>query len=265
MVVSCPDHFTKQISTVRYFLELSYKGSDYSGWQIQHNANSVQQTIQQALSTMLKEDIHLTGSGRTDAGVHARQQFAHFDTAQEVPKASYLRPFNALLPLDISILDIHAVRLEAHARFDAVARRYEYHIHRFKDPFLYGLSYLFYSTLDIDLMNQAGAYLEKAGKRSYACFAKTGGSHQTYDCDIFRARWHVVERDRLVFSIQANRFLRGMVRAIVGTMLDLGTHKISLNQFLHIIESSDRKLAGRSVDACGLYLCEVTYPETIFL
>ncbi len=250
---------------MRYFLEISYKGSAYSGWQIQHNANSVQQTVQQALSTILKEDIHLTGSGRTDAGVHARQQFAHFDSAQPVSGEAYLRPFNALLPPDISILDIRAVRPEAHARFDAVSRRYEYHIHRFKNPFLQDLSYLFYSTLDIALMNQAGACMEKAGKRSYACFAKTGSPQQTYDCDIFRAHWHVREKDRLVFTVQSNRFLRGMVRAIVGTMLDLGTHKISLDQFLHIIESSDRKLAGRSVEACGLYLCEVTYPETIFL
>lgn len=250
---------------VRYFLKISYNGRNFSGWQVQPNANSVQQTLNEALSTILRKDIFITGSGRTDTGVHARQQFAHFDTDKEITKEAYLYKFNALLPPSISIDNIYPVRDKAHARFCAVSRSYEYYIHQSKNPFLYGFSYHFHPALDIEAMNEAAGMMEIAGRRDYACFARSGHSGKTYDCDILHARWHVLEESRLIFKITANRFLRGMVRAIVGTLLEIGLHKISIREFLKILESGDRKLAGRSVDACGLYLSEVKYPETIFL
>lgn len=249
---------------MRYFLDLAYKGTRYSGWQIQKNAIAVQQKIQEALSVLLNRDIAITGSGRTDAGVHARQQFAHFDS-DVVLNDQYIYKLNALLPRDISIAYILPVDSKAHARFDALKRSYEYFIHQAKSPFLQDLSYFFHHPLDLDLMNQAAKLLETAEQRNYACFTKSGHSSHTYDCQIFQARWYVVEKNRLVFKIQANRFLRGMVRAIVGTLLEVGTKKISVDRFSEIISTQDRSQAGRSVDACGLYLSEVVYPKTIFL
>lgn len=249
---------------MRYFLDLAYKGTHYSGWQVQANALSVQQKLQEALTTLLQQPIILTGSGRTDAGVHAKQQFAHFDSTRVLGER-HLYALNALLPKDISVSRCLPVHPGAHARFDAVRRRYEYFIHRTKSPFLQDLSYFFHSPLDFERMNKAASLLETAQKRNYACFAKSGHRGATYDCQIFRAHWHVIEENRWVFNIQANRFLRGMVRAIVGTLLDVGTGKISVENFAKIIDAQDRTLAGRSVDACGLYLSEVTYPATIFV
>lgn len=254
---------------MRYFLELAYKGTQYSGWQIQANAVAVQQKIQEVLSIVLNSDTTITGSGRTDAGVHARQQFAHFDS-DTMLNDQYVYKLNALLPRDISIACILPVNAKAHARFDALKRSYEYFIHQAKSPFLQELSYFFHRPLDLDLMNQAAELLvtaecRPAEKRNYACFTKSGHSSHTYDCQIFQARWHVVEKNRLVFKIQANRFLRGMVRAIVGTLLEVGTKRMSVGRFAEIINTQDRMQAGRSVDACGLYLSEVTYPKTIFL
>lgn len=250
---------------MRYFLELSYNGRDFSGWQVQPNADTVQQHTNEALSTILGEDIFVTGSGRTDTGVHARQQFAHFDTTKKISEQTHLYKFNALLPEAISINRIFPVQEGAHARFSAISRSYEYFLHQSKDPFLHGFSYYFHPALDVEIMNQAAGFMEKAGSRDYACFAKSGHNGQTYDCHILHAHWYVIEESRLVFKIMANRFLRGMVRAIVGTLLEVGLHKINLDQFLKILESGDRQQAGRSVDACGLYLSEVKYPETIFI
>lgn len=250
---------------MRYFLELSYVGSGYSGWQIQSNAISVQQKINEALSLVLGHDIFVTGSGRTDTGVHAKQQFAHFDSRSEITEESHLYRFNAVLPQDISINKIYPMQNEAHARFSAISRNYEYYIHQSKNPFLHGFSHYFHSLIDIEKMNQAAACMEKLGDHDYACFAKSGHSNQTFNCHILHARWYVLEGSRLVFKITANRFLRGMVRAIVGTLLDVGTQRINLAQFLQIIHEGDRARAGRSVEACGLYLSKVEYPETIFL
>lgn len=250
---------------MRYFLEISYKGSHYSGWQIQHNAISIQQKINEALSLVLGHDIIVTGSGRTDTGVHAKQQFAHFDSAYKITNETHLYKLNAVLPQDISINTIYPMQDEAHARFSATSRSYEYYIHQFKNPFLHGFSYYFHPAIDINTMNQAAELMEKLGDHDYACFAKSGYSSQTFNCHILQARWYVLEESRLVFKITANRFLRGMVRTIVGTLLNVGTQRMNIEQFLQVMKSGDRTRAGQSVEACGLYLSEVKYPETIFL
>ncbi len=249
---------------MRYFMEIAYKGTHYSGWQIQANAVGIQQKVQEALSVILNHPTTITGSGRTDAGVHALQQFAHFDT-DKILQQQHVYKLNALLPKDISVISMLPVHDQAHARFDARKRSYEFFIHQAKCPFLQDMSYFFYQPLHLEPMNQAAEMLITAEKRNYACFARVGHSNRTHDCQIFRARWHVVEKDRLVFKIQANRFLRGMVRAVVGTLLEVGTHKIPVERMAEIIALQDRTQAGRSVSACGLYLTEVAYAENTFL
>ncbi|MGB3588619.1 MAG: tRNA pseudouridine(38-40) synthase TruA [Tunicatimonas sp.] len=249
---------------MRYFLTLKYQGAAYHGWQIQQNALSIQQVLNEALSLILREPIATVGSGRTDTGVHAQGQVAHFNCNQLLNEKEHLHKLNAVLPHDISITELVAVTDEAHARFSAVRRSYQYFIHQKKNPFLNGLSYLFSTKIDVDLMNEAAQWLTERKKQNYACFSKGKTQNTTYDCHIFRADWHVLEKDRLVFSISANRFLRGMVRTVVGTMLDIGTQTTSLTDFATIVASQDRRQAGRSVDACGLFLTEVTYPDDIF-
>ena len=250
---------------MRYFLKLSYKGPQYHGWQIQANALSVQAIFNETLSQVLREDISRSGSGRTDTGVHALQQYAHFDTTQALHLQDHLHKFNALLPHDISIQAILPVREDAHSRFDAYQRSYEYHIHQRKDPFLHEFSYHFRPELDLDSMNLAAAQLATDKERDYACFSKSRSSQETTLCKIAHAEWTRFDAFRIVFHISANRFLRNMVRAIVGTMLDIGTHRISLEDFEEILQSKDRKRAGRSVPAQGLYLSQVRYPDEIFL
>ena len=248
--------------TMRYFLVLSYVGTAYHGWQIQANAYTVQQAVHEALSRLLGEPISVTGSGRTDSGVHARQQVAHFDTAQPVPNNLLFR-LNAILPPDIGVHRLFKVAPEAHARFDARARSYEYLMHTFKDPFAQGSSYCIRFPLRLDLINEATQLLVAYGERNYACFSKSGTQQTTFRCHIVRAEWAVTEESaigqRMVFRITANRFLRGMVRAIVGTLLDIGTEKITLEDFRAIVESQDRRRASRAVPAHGLYLTEVAY------
>lgn len=249
---------------MRYFITLMYHGAAYHGWQIQQNAISVQQILNEALSRILKEPILTTGSGRTDTGVHARKQVAHFDTEKTLDETVYLYKFNAVLPFDISITQLQAVTDQAHARFDATSRSYQYMIHQKKNPFLNGLSYFFPRAVDIELMNQAAIQLVQYGKRDYASFSKSKTQTTSFNCHILRAHWHVIEEDRCMFAITADRFLRGMVRTLVGTLLDIGTHTTTLAGFPAIIESSDRRKAGRSADACGLYLTEVIYPADIY-
>lgn len=248
---------------MRYFITIMYYGAAYHGWQIQQNALSVQQVVNEALSRILKEPILTTGSGRTDTGVHARGQIAHFDTEQHLEKEHQYK-FNAVLPLDISITRLEKVADQAHARFDATSRSYEYLIHSRKNPFLNGQSYFFPRSVDTALMNQASDQLVESGKRDYSSFSKTNAQNATSDCHIFRARWHVIEEDRLRFTISADRFLRGMVRALVGTMLDIGTETTTLAEFTAIVASRDRRKAGRSVEPEGLYLTQVIYPNNIY-
>ena len=241
-----------------------YHGAAYHGWQIQQNALSVQQVLNEALSRILRESVAVTGSGRTDTGVHASGQVAHFDTNQILDEAEHLYKFNAVLPPDISITRLQSVPEQAHARFGATSRSYQYMIHQKKNPFLNGISCFFPTPINVDLMNQAANLLVQYGKRDYTSFSKTKTQNHSFDCHIFLAHWHVIEKDRFMFAITANRFLRGMVRALVGTLLDIGTSTTTLADFPAIIESKDRRKAGRSVDACGLFLTDVTYPADIY-
>lgn len=242
---------------MRYFLEFAYKGTNYHGWQYQPNATSVQETLTKAISTILKSDIELVGAGRTDSGVHAKQMFAHFDFDQEIDIPYLSHKLNSFLPKDIAILNIHKVHEDAHARFDATKRTYEYHIHTKKDAFESDNSWYNQNDLNLDKMNEACKIL--FNYIDFECFSKVHTDVNTFNCKIFEANWTKVD-NRLVFTISADRFLRNMVRAIVGTMVNIGLEKVSLSDFIQIIESKDRKKAGFSVPAHGLYLTKVEYP-----
>jgi len=243
---------------MRYFIECSYRGTNYSGWQIQENAISIQSEIENTLRTLLKYKIAITGSSRTDAGVHAVQQMAHFEMKVEISDCDNLvYRMNKLLPFDISVQKIFNVADDYHARFEAASRKYEYRISRKKNPFQRGLTYEFNGNINIDLMNEASKILLK--HIDYQCFSKIRTDVVTFNCTISEAHWREKEEDLLVFSIKANRFLRGMVRTIVGTLLEVGLGNISLGGFEEIILSKDRKKAGRSVPAEGLFLMEVNY------
>ena len=247
---------------LRYFIELSYNGAAYHGWQRQPNAISVQEVLENALQLMLKEEIAIVGAGRTDAGVHAKQIFAHFDTASQVNSFELTRKLNSYLPNDIAIKDIHSVTDDAHARFDALMRSYQYLVHYNKNPFNHDLSYYFKLPLDLNRMNDACKLLYNY--ENFKCFSKSKTDVKTYNCTITKAAWEQTS-DGLVFHITANRFLRNMVRAIVGTLIEIGLGKLSLEDFETIIKSQDRSSAGASVPGHALYLTEVTYPKTIFV
>jgi tRNA pseudouridine38-40 synthase len=243
---------------MRYFIECAYRGTNYSGWQIQNNALAVQEVIEKALSTLLKRKIDITGSSRTDAGVHAMQQMAHFDFQEEINNLDNLvYRINKVLPFDISIQRIFIVEDDYHSRFEAISRKYEYRISRKKNPFQRGLSYEFNGDLDINLMNEACKIL--FFNTDFQCFSKIHTDVLTFNCTILEARWIEEPNNLLAFHIKANRFLRGMVRAIVGTLLEVGLGKISLVDFEEIILSKDRKKAGWAVPAEGLFLMEVNY------
>lgn len=258
---------------MRYFLELSFLGTNYHGWQRQQNAHTVQQELENALKILLKKGIETTGCGRTDTGVHARKFFAHFDsdqllneldsisinksTNQQISKSTFLYQLNSLLPRDISIINIHPVKDDAHARFDATSRTYEYIVTRRKDTLLYGLSFQFEYPLNIEAMNHfAKTFL---GKHDFASFSKSRTQVKTTICNVTEAEWKA-EEHTLIFRITADRFLRNMVRAIVGTLLEAGEGKLSEGDFKAIFESKNRSEAGMSVPATGLYLCDVNYP-----
>jgi tRNA pseudouridine38-40 synthase len=244
---------------LRYFVELSYNGKNYHGWQIQPNANSVQETIENALSLLLAEEIQVVGCGRTDSGVHASQFYLHFDTKHDIDKKKLKFKLNAFLPPDIVIFQILKVKEEAHARFDALSRSYEYRISLRKDAFLIDTAWLIQSQ-DIDLLKMNSAAKLLLEYQDFKCFSKAKTDVKTFDCKIEKAIWEK-EGDLLVFHITANRFLRNMVRAIVGTLIDVGTHKISVSDFKKIIESRDRTKAGASAKAKGLFLTKVVYPK----
>lgn len=243
----------------KYFIELSYKGTNYHGWQIQPNAITVQEVLDKALSTFFRQKIETVGCGRTDTGVHATQFFAHFeilDTKAVFPERS-IQSINSLLPFDISVKRIIKVAPEAHARFDATLRSYEYHIHYFKDPFLHEVSWLIRDVLDINEMNIASTHLQSY--TDFSCFSKSNTQVFTNNCKISRAEW-VKTDNGLIFHISADRFLRNMVRAIVGTMVEIGRRKISPDALHNIIQSKNRSNAGTSVPACGLFLTSIKYP-----
>ncbi len=247
---------------MRYFIELSYKGTHYHGWQIQPNAVTVQEVLEKALSLLLRSETKITGAGRTDTGVHAKQMFAHFDSGQALDTQQLTYKLNAFLPKDFAIKRIVPVLDEAHARFDAVSRSYKYYIHRYKDPFVVDSSWYLAKDLDVKAMNEAATTL--LDFKDFKSFSKTHTDVKTYLCDIKQAAWEA-KGNQLVFSITADRFLRNMVRAIVGTLVEVGLHKITPADFIKIIEARDRQKAGFSVPAHGLFLTGISYPKKIFL
>ena len=245
---------------MRYFVELSYDGNPFVGWQRQPAGDSVQSCLEDALSILFRKPLSIVGAGRTDAGVHAHQLFAHVDLDEHVDQDLTFR-LNKLLPKEIAVRNVIAVTQDAHARFDAVSRIYRYHITTQKNPFLQKRSYQFAKPLDLDLMNQAAKIL--IDHKNFKCFSKSKTDVKTYVCDIQQVHWQQ-NGSELVFFIQANRFLRNMVRAIVGTLIEVGLRKISISDFEAILASRDRSQAGYSVPAHGLYLEKVNYPKHIF-
>lgn len=241
----------------RYFIELSYDGTNYHGWQVQPNAVTVQEVLDRALSTVLRTPIETVGCGRTDTGVHATEFFAHYEVESSMTIDKVVHSLNGILPSDIAIKNIFPVDDEMHARFSATLRSYQYHIHFNKDPFKHGYSWLLRDEPDIDLMNQAAQIIMQY--TDFSCFSKSNTQVKTNNCKISRAEW-VRTDDGMVFHISADRFLRNMVRAVVGTLLMVGRKEITPEGVREIINSKDRSNAGTSVPACGLYLTEVKYP-----
>lgn len=245
---------------MRYFIELSYNGKNYHGWQIQPNAISVQEILERSLSTILRETIQVVGAGRTDAGVHATQIFAHFDIEKELNEEHIVHKLNSILPKDIAVKELFRVKEDAHARFDAIKRSYDYRIVAKKDTFLHEFTHYVRSPLSIEKMNDAAKIL--LDYTDFKCFSKSKTDVFTYNCKIEYAAWKV-EKEELIFTISADRFLRNMVRAIVGTLLEIGLGRMDVAEMHNIIKSKDRGKAGTSVPGHALYLTEVIYPETI--
>lgn len=242
---------------MRYFVKFAYNGKNYHGWQIQPDAISVQEILNKAISTLLRQTIDVVGAGRTDAGVHATTMYAHFDFDQEIDVQTLVKKMNSFLPKDIVVYDFIKLHDDAHARFDAVSRTYEYHIHTFKDAFINEDSWYQHQKLNIEKMNEAAKFL--FNYIDFECFSKTHTDVNTFNCKIKEAYWTQNE-NHLVFTITADRFLRNMVRAIVGTLINVGLGKLTLAGFIEVIESKSRKKAGFSVPAHGLYLTKVIYP-----
>jgi tRNA pseudouridine38-40 synthase len=241
----------------RYFIELAYDGTNYHGWQVQKNALSVQELLNKALTTLLRQPTETIGCGRTDTGVHAKEYFVHFDGPKsEIENSRFEISINALLPHDIAIKRIIPVHADAHARFDATLRSYEYHIHFEKNPFLNGYSWLLRDRPNLKLMNKAAVIIMEY--IDFSCFSKSNTQVKTNNCKIAKAVWEQTENG-IVFKISADRFLRNMVRAIVGTLLLVGKGEMQPEEIRDIIESKSRSNAGMSVPACGLYLTEVKY------
>ena len=251
------------MSQSRYFLDFSYLGDAYHGWQRQPNVTSVQQVIEEALFTTTRKETPVFGAGRTDTGVHAKQMIAHFDAELDGKKEKQLvYQLNSYLPRDIAVKHLFKVSNNAHARFDATERSYEYRLCTEKDPFEAHRHYHIRSIPDIELMNQAAKILFEY--EDFECFSKTKTDVKTFLCKIKHAQW-TAKGSHYVFNISADRFLRNMVRAIVGTLLEIGLKKQDLNDFRKIIESKNRSEAGLSVPAKGLFLTKITYPKSIFL
>lgn len=247
--------------TRRYFLQIAYQGTHYHGWQVQPNATTVQGVIQARLAQLLGQDISIVGSSRTDTGVHAHQQFAHVDLAPTVAINRLHYQLNAVLPPDIAIVAMHPVRSQAHARFDALARTYEYTIVQSKAPFRQATSYCWHGTLDVAQMNEAAALLCRKQDFQQLCKVRSGDQH--FLCDITAAGW-LVQQDRLIFRIQANRFLRSMVRIIVSLMLKIGQGQLNLSTFEALIDQKETSLQVGLAPPQGLSLTAVSYPEDLF-
>lgn len=249
---------------MRVFLRLAYNGKNFHGWQRQPNASSVQETIEEALSTILRQNVEIIGAGRTDTGVHAREMFAHFDT-DFFPneRIGFLNSLNKLVGRDIAIYDILPVKDDAHARFDALSRTYRYYITSKKTPFNYDFSYRIEHPLDVDAMNLGAKLLLET--EDFTSFAKLHTDTKTNICNVTQAKWEAnKDTASLVFTIKADRFLRNMVRSVVGTLIMVGTHKIDIEDFKNIIMAKDRCAAGTSAPAQGLFLEKIEYPSDIF-
>jgi tRNA pseudouridine38-40 synthase len=239
----------------RYFMEVSYKGTNYSGFQVQHNANSIQAEIEKALEIYFKLKFELTGSSRTDAGVHALQNFFHFNASVKINDEVY--NLNAILPPDIVIRKIYEVGPDAHCRFDAISREYHYYIYQYKDPFLQDRAYYYPYTLDPGLLHKAAK--EIMNHVDFTSFSKRNTQVRSFLCKIVESEW-VKERDCMVYKIKANRFLRGMVKGLVGTMLQVGREKLTVEEFISVITAKDCTKADFSVPSQGLILCKVEFP-----
>lgn len=240
----------------RYFITFSYDGTSYHGWQIQPHSISVQEELHKALSTLLRQPIEVVGAGRTDTGVHARKMVAHFDFS-EIDCEQVVYKLNKILPKDIAVQRIEQVDGDMHARFSAKSRTYHYFVHLDKNPFNRAYSWQVYGQLDFGLMNKAANVLMEY--EDFTSFSKSNTDTKTNNCTITYARWDMVEDGKWCFTITANRFLRNMVRAIVGTLVDVGRGKISIEQMRHIIEAKDRCQAGDSVPGNALFLVDVMY------
>lgn len=242
---------------MRYFITLSYDGTRYHGWQIQPNGDSVQEQLQEALSTLLRQPVEVVGAGRTDTGVHARMMVAHFDWDEPLDGGQLAYKLNKLLPPDIAVQDVRQVSEDMHARFSATSRTYHYYIHTCKNPFLQAYSWQVPFRLDFGKMNEAAKVLLEY--KDFTSFSKVNTDVKTNICDIKEAFWEEVAGGQWRFTITANRFLRNMVRAIVGTLVEVGRGKISIEDVRRIIEAKDRCSAGESVPGKGLFLVEIQY------
>ena len=243
---------------MRYFIRLAYNGAPFHGWQIQPHDTSVQQVLEQALGTVLRTPIAVTGAGRTDTGVNARTMYAHFDVDAPITDTDGLcRSLNGLLGREVAVYAIFQVADDAHARFDANSRTYKYFLHTVKSPFLYPLSWECHFDLDFDLMNEAAEHLMHY--TDFTSFSKLHTDVKTNNCRVTHARWERVG-EQWVFTITADRFLRNMVRAVVGTLVEVGRHRISVDEFCGIIEAKDRCEAGNSMPGNPLFLWDITYP-----
>lgn len=249
---------------MRYFITLSFDGARYHGWQIQPNGPSIQEKLQWALSTLLREDIQMTGAGRTDAGVHARMMVAHFDFSGEwegqrqmLDCIQLAYKLNRLLPQDIAVQKVEPVSNDMHARFSAIARTYHYYIHTVKDPFLRTTSCELHYPLDFDKMNEAAALLLTYD--DFGAFCKAHADVKTTLCKVTAAQWHQTSPTSWYFEITANRFLRNMVRAVVGTLVDVGRGRLSIDDFRKVVEGKRRSEAGESMPAHALFLEDVQY------
>lgn len=247
----------------RYFIYLSYDGTNYHGWQIQPNGISVQEVLMKALSTFLRKPVEVVGAGRTDAGVHARLMVAHFDFDAELDCATVVDKLNRLLPPDVVVHRVRRVKSDAHARFDATYRTYKYYITTCKDPFSRAFSWRIFQTLDFEKMNEAAQTL--FDYIDFTSFSKLHTDVKTNNCKMMYARWEQIGEHNWVFTIQADRFLRNMVRAVVGTLVEVGKGKLTVEGFRKVIEEKNRCSAGTSVPGNALFLVDVGYPEELFL
>ena len=249
---------------MRYFIRFAYDGTAFHGSQRQPNGITIQETMEQALAMIFREEVPLTFAGRTDAGVHAREMYAHFDIGCQLPDAGHICfRLNGILPDSIAIFDLCPVTDDAHARFSAVRRTYEYHIVDHKDPFLCQQATRVRPGLDFDAMNEAAQLL--IGKQDFASFCRTNTDVKTTICDLTRAEWKQLGNGHAVFTIAADRFLRNMVRAVVGTLFEVGRGKMTKEQFAEVITQHNRCAAGDSAPAEGLFLVQIDYPQELFL